>query len=156
MKKLIPIFVLLLCYSSSILAQKDSKDITAIKQVIEKETKAFFEIDRSTWQDQWAHTPYSFWSFADTTDVNFFSGWDNINSGFEVYFTTSKPSKAKIEREWESINIYGKAAYVRFKQKVADEDITRGEQAEVRFLEKIDGQWKIVNVTVIRKSNNSQ
>jgi hypothetical protein len=87
--------------------------------------------------------------------VNFFSGWDKINKGFEMYFKTSKPSHAKIEREWLSIKIYKKkAAYVRFNQKVEDQMISRGEQAEVRFLEKIDGQWKIVNVSVIRKAKN--
>jgi hypothetical protein len=154
MKKIILFSVILLCQTVSV-DQKDSKDIAAIKEVIEKETKAFFEIDHDTWQAQWAHTSYSFWSFADTTDVNFFSGWDKINKGFELYFKTSKPSKAKIEREWQSIKVYkNKVAYVRFKQKVEDDKISRGEQAEVRFLEKIDGQWKIVNVSVIRKSRD--
>ena len=151
MKKIILLSAFLLC-TTVLSAQKYSKDIAAIKVVIEKETKAFFEIDYATWQDQWAHTPYSFWSFADTTDVNFFSGWDEINKGFELYFKTSKPSKAEIDREWISIQVYGKSAYVRFTQKVSDEVISRSKQAEVRFLEKIAGQWKIVNVSVIRKS----
>ncbi len=150
MKKSI-LFCLLVLITFGLQAQKESKDIVAIKEVIEKETKAFFEIDYTTWQAQWAHVPHSFWSFADTTDVNFFSGWDEINKGFEKYFKTSKPSNAKIEREWVSMNVYGKAAYVVFKQKVEDETIERGEQAEVRFLEKINGKWKIVTVAVIRK-----
>ncbi len=147
------IFVLFFILSgTAIQAQKKaSKEIDAIKAVIEKETKAFFEIDYNTWQSQWVHTPYTFWSFADTTDVNFFSGWEQINTGFEMYFKTSKPSIAKIEREWLSIQVYGKSAYVRFMQKISEEIISRSEQAEVRYLEKIDGQWKIVNVSVIRK-----
>ncbi len=145
------LFSLLLLIAFGLQAQKQSKDSAAIKAVIEKETKAFFEIDYTTWQAQWVHAPHSFWSFADTTDVNFFLGWDKINKGFEKYFKTSKPSSTKIEREWLSVNVYGKAAYVLFKQKVEDETIERGEQAEVRFLEKINGKWKIVTVSVIRK-----
>lgn len=155
MKKIILFSVLLSC-ATVLSAQKNSKDIAAIKAVIEKETKAFFEIDHDTWQAQWAHTPYSFWSYADTTDVNFFSGWDKINKGFELYFKTSKPSSASIDREWQSIQVYGKSAYARFTQKVSDDVIPRGEQAEVRFLEKINGEWKIVNVSVICKPFSNQ
>ena len=71
MKKIILFSAIFLC-NTILFAQKDAKDIAAIKEVIEKETKAFFEIDHDTWQAQWAHKPYAFWSFADTTDVNFF------------------------------------------------------------------------------------
>ena len=83
----------------NVTAQKKSNDVEAIKALIERETKAFFEIDYKTWSDSWSHTPYAFWSFADTTDVNSFSGWDQIEKGFAEYFRTSKPSTAKIERD---------------------------------------------------------
>ena len=153
MKKRILFPLIVIFFSTEIVvAQKDSKDITAIKQVIEKETKAFFEIDYSTWQAQWVHAPYSFWSFSDTTDVNYFSGWEEINKGFEQYFKTSKPTSANIERTWQSIEVFGNAAFARFTQKISEEDITRAPQAEVRFLIKEKGAWKIANVTVIRKS----
>lgn len=126
-----------------------SGDVEAIKQLIEAETKAFFEIDKQTWVDSWAHVPYAFWSFADTTDVNSFSGWSAIEDAFSDYFASSKPSKAKIQRNYHDVRIYGDAAYVRFTQQVTDPYISRSEQAEVRVLEKIDGEWKIVHVGVI-------
>jgi hypothetical protein len=128
-------------------AQKKN-DSDAIKALIERETKAFFEIDYKTWADSWAQTSYSFWSFADTTDVNSFSGWESINKGFSEYFRTAKPSKAAIERNWIDIKIFGNGAYARFTQHVKD-NTTRTPQAEVRVLEKINGQWKIVCVSVI-------
>lgn len=138
---------LLFFLATSVLGQKKN-DTDAIKNLIERETKAFFEIDYKTWADSWAHTPYSFWSFADTTDVNSFSGWENIDKGFAEYFRTARPSKAEIERNWLDIKIFGNGAYARFTQHV--KDITaRNPQAEVRVLEKINGQWKIVCVTVI-------
>ncbi len=145
--------ILLLIVPLLIFAQKESKDMMAIKQVIEKETKAFFEIDYNTWQAQWVHAPYSFWSFSDTTDVNFFAGWEEINQGFDQYFKTSKPSEAKIDRNWQAIKIFGNTAIVQFTQKISEEEISRAPQAEVRYLEKTKEGWKIVNVTVIRKSN---
>jgi hypothetical protein len=124
------------------------QDEAAIRQLIELETKAFFEIDYTTWADCWAHVPHAFWSFADTSDVNYFSGWENINSGFANYFKTSKPSQAKIERDWQSIKIFGNGAYARFVQHVQD-DAERPPQEELRVLEKINGQWKIICVSVI-------
>ncbi len=143
---------MLVCSSVSIIAQKN--DIEAIKALIEKETTAFFEIDYNTWASSWSQSPYAFWSFADTTDVNSFSGWANIDAGFREYFRTSKPSKAKIERTWMDIKVYGNGAYARFTQHVSD-NTARPPQAEVRVLEKVKGAWKIVcvNVIAIEKDN---
>lgn len=159
MKTLIKILCvcLLLSVPFSVSAQKKSADAEAIRAVIERETKAFFEIDYKTWADSWAHTPYAFWSFADTTDVNSFSGWSQIEKGFAEYFRTSKPSTAKIDREWLGleVKIYGNGAYVRFNQFV-DAGTTNPGRAEVRVLEKINGQWKIVCVSVIALEKENQ
>jgi hypothetical protein len=150
-KIILPVFVLLFSFQS--FAQKNEVD--AIKAVIEKETKAFFEIDPKSWADTWSHSPYSFWSFADTTDVNSFSGWPAIEQGFSEYFKNSKPSQAKIDRTWHDIKIYGNGAYARFTQRVAD-NTNRPPQAEVRVLEKIKGQWKIVCVSVIALEKDNE
>jgi hypothetical protein len=155
MKTIARIFCIcmLVCYTVSSSAQKN-KDVEAIKSLIEKETLAFFNMDYDTWASSWAQTSYAFWSFADTTDVNSFSGWTNINAGFKEYFRTAKPSKAEIERTWLDIKIYGNGAYARFTQQVRD-NTRRPPQAEVRVLEKIKGVWKIVcvNVIAIEKDN---
>jgi hypothetical protein len=148
MKTIARIFCIcmLVCFGATSIAQKN--DIEAIKSLIEKETTAFFEIDYKTWASSWSQTPYAFWSFADTTDVNSFSGWENINKGFMDYFKTAKPSKAKIERTWMDVKVYGNGAYARFTQQVHDNTL-RPPQAEVRVLEKVKGAWKIVCVSVI-------
>jgi len=137
---------MLVCFGVSSVAQKN--DVEAIKALIEKETTAFFEIDYETWASSWSQTPYAFWSFADTTDVNSFSGWENINKGFADYFKTAKASKAKIQRTWLDIKVYGNGAYARFTQQV-DDNTLRPPQAEVRVLEKTKGSWRIVCVSVI-------
>lgn len=152
-------FVLITGYSQAKKAKSATSspnDEAQIKALIENETKAFFEIDQKGWQNCWAPVSYAFWSFADTTDVNSFSGWEQIKNGFDMYFKTSKPSTAKINREWNHIKVDGNMAYVRFTQLVKDDNIRRPSQAEVRVLERIKGEWKIVCVTVIAiQKNNS-
>ncbi|QOI97899.1 MAG: nuclear transport factor 2 family protein [Flammeovirgaceae bacterium] len=163
MNKAILVFLIITLAFNPALSQGKSKskssasanDELVIKSLIEKETKAFFEIDYTTWADCWIKAPYAFWSFADTTDVNSFTGWEAINKGFANYFKTSKPSKAKIERTWRDIRIYGNGAYARFTQHVSD-DTERPPQEEVRVLEKINGQWKIVCVSVIAVQKENQ
>jgi hypothetical protein len=155
MNKYITLLALVLFATNSTAQKKNTpaniqQDIEAVKKIIERETKAFFEIDYKTWEDSWAKVPYAYWSFADTTDVNFFEGWESIKSGFADYFKNSKPSTAKINREWHDIKVQGNMAYVRFTQKVND-NIRRDDQAEVRVLEKINGNWKIVHVGVIAR-----
>ena len=147
----------LLTLTFSVKAQKKTSDVDAIKALIERETKAFFEIDYKTWADSWSHVPYAFWSFADTTDVNSFSGWDQIQKGFAEYFRTAKPSTAKIERSWLGleVKVYGNGAYVRFNQHVKD-DSKRPPQAEIRILEKVNGAWKIVCVNVIALEKDNE
>lgn len=137
----------------SSLAQKDADLITAI---IEKETSSFYGVNYDYWQETWLKAPYVYWSFADSTGVSFLDGWEEINSAFQDYFKTSSPSKAKIEREWKEIRVYGTGAFVRFIQKVSDE-LDRGYTSETRVLEKIDGKWKIicVDVTAIQPAKQS-
>jgi hypothetical protein len=157
------ILIFLLCSTLSFAQGKKGKpassaanDESVIKSIIEKETQAFFEIDQKSWSGYWAQVPYAFWSFADTTDVNSFSGWDEIKKGFDNYFKTSKPSAAKINRDWHTIRINGTMAYIRFTQTVDDGNSQRPPQAEVRVMEKINGDWKIVCVSVIALQKDNQ
>jgi len=157
---LITLSFLGLALTSAVAQEKKKKDksnsneVELVKAAIDKESKAFFEINSTAWTDSWAHVPYAYWSFADTTDVNFFEGWDAIEKGFSDYFRTSKPSTTKMERNWHEVRVYGNFAYARFTQKVQD-DVGRDEQAEVRVLEKINGQWKLVHVGVIAKQKEN-
>ena len=137
---------ILVCIVVSTSAQKN--EIDAIKSLIERETLAFNEIDYKTWASTWSQTPYAFWSFADTTDVNSFSGWQTINAAFTEYFQTAKPAKVTIDRKWLEVKVWGNAAYARYTQIVHD-NTARPPQAQVRVLEKVKGEWKIVVVTVI-------
>jgi ketosteroid isomerase-like protein len=119
--------------------------------VIEKETTAFFGVDRKNWETNWLESSYTYWAYSDSTAGSVVEGTENIKRNFDEYFRTAKPSKSKIDRAWLEIRIYGSGAYVRFTQKVTD-DVDRDETAEMRVLEKgKDGKWKIVCLSAIAK-----
>jgi hypothetical protein len=153
MKKSIVIFALCLLLAVSVNAQKVN-DVEAIKALIERETKAYFNIDYKTWMESWIHSPSALWSFADSTGITTHEGWKAIEIGFTDYFVTSKPDyNTHIERNWQEVKVYGNGAYARFKQYVVTDGKRGPEQLEIRILEKDkDNKWKILLVGVLKKS----
>ncbi len=151
MKLIFVILGLFLIAPTLTMAQDDKAEKSSIKSVIEKETTAFFNVDRQSWEMNWLDAPYAIWSYADSTGGSFVEGTANIKENFEEYFQTAKPSKSKITREWLEIRVYGKGAYVRFIQKAVD-GIDIDTTSETRVLEKDkDGRWKIICLTANAK-----
>ena len=122
----------------------------AIKSIITKETSSFMNVDRKGWSELWAQTPYAYWSYADSSASSYLDGWQTINNTFDVYFRTQKPTKAKITDEWIEVRVYKNGAYARFNQKV-DDGIDTDETSQIRVLERKDGKWKVVCVSVTAK-----
>jgi|SRR5690349_10946402 len=148
---LVPMAAVQLLYFP-LIAQKIS-DEQAIKEVIERETKAYFNIDYDNWMNSWSHVPYAYWSYADNDGINDFTGWKAIEIGFADYFVTSKPNVIEVERTWQDLRIYKNGAYARFKQTVITNGVRGPEQTEIRVLEKgpKDKEWKIILVGVLKK-----
>jgi len=151
MKKLTLMLVPCLLLVFPVIAQRVN-EVDAIKAAIERETKAFFEIDYKTWLDSWVHTPYAYWSFVDSTGISQYEGWRAIEIGFTDYFITGKPANTNIERTWQEVRVYGDGAFARFKQRVITNGMAGEEQTEIRILEKDKKTgWKIVLVGVLKK-----
>ncbi len=129
----------------------EKPDVEAIKTLIEKETKAFFAVDRQGWMDCWIHAPSAYWSYADSEGINYYEGWNAIEVGFNDYFVTTKPANIQIERTWQDIKVYNNGAYARFKQRLITDGVTGPLQVEIRVLEKDKGAWKILLVGVLKK-----
>lgn len=153
------IFIIGICLFAALPATaQDSKEVAAIKAVLEKETQSFFNVNRKEWEDSWLKVPYAYWSYSDSTGTSYIEGWDNISKSFDEYFKTqiaSRPidvahqsSKVIIDRKWHDIRIYGNGAYVHYTQKVKD-NINHDETSQIRVLEKKDGKWKVICVGVI-------
>jgi hypothetical protein len=132
------------------LSAKAQNDKEAIKEVIEKETASFMNVDYKIWSGLWHKASYVYWSYSDSTGTSFIEGWDNLNKTYADYFKNAKPSGAEITNEWMEIRIYQNGAYVRFVQKVHDE-IDHDETSQMRILEKIDGKWKLICLGAIAK-----
>ena len=128
-------------------AQAQSNDDTAIKAVIDGETKASHAADYKTYQTYWAKVPYA--SFL--IDGKQYVG-DALWKAAEGVFANSKPEKAITTRTDWNIRAVGNMAFVTFEQRDENLDTkTVRETAETRYMEKINGDWKIVNVSVVPK-----
>lgn len=152
MKKTMISMAAVLLLSCPLMAQKIN-DEDAIKAVIDRETKAYFNVDFDQWMDSWSHVPYAYWSYADTAGISDYKGWRAIEIGFNDYFVTTKPTDIEIERKWEDLRIYKNGAYARYKQVVITDGVRGPEQTEIRILEKDrkSKEWKIILVGVLKK-----
>lgn len=138
-------------------AAQDEK--AAIKTIIERETQSFFNADRKGWEETWVQSPYSYWSYSDSTGTSFIEGWDALSRNFDEYFRTQvsnrsidvahQSSKLQINRVWKEIRVYGSGAFVHYIQRVKENGIDRDETSQVRILEKKHGKWRIVCVGAI-------
>lgn len=123
----------------------------AIRNTIEKETEAFFARDYEAWKSNYAQTDYAFqaWSNNDGTfDSNV--GWDDINDQIGKYISDNpEKSHPKVERKNMKFKFYGDdVAYLTWDQFNSNRDEKSFHHSkEVRLMEKIQGQWKIVCVS---------
>ena len=135
----------LMATTQTTLAQ--SADDAAIKTVIDDEKKASDAADYTAYKSHWASVPYA--SFL--INGQHFVG-DVLWKVMDQVWANKKPAKANTVRTGWNIRAVGNTAFVTFEQR--DENLdTKAvrETAETRYLEKIGGEWKIVNVSVVPK-----
>lgn len=141
--------ILALCLSlllSNAFAQ--SKDEEVIKSVIEKETNAWFARDATKMESYWAKVPQTTQCVSLLGDVVIFNTAES-NKGKDPFADVGTvPQKATVTRTNWNFRIVGNGAYVTYKEK----DESAGMENhfyESRFMEKMNGQWKIVAVNAV-------
>jgi len=128
-------------------------DKDAILATIEKETESFFARDYDAWKSTYAQTDYAFqaWSNRDGTfDASV--GWNGINGTVGKYIHENPESQLSshpiVERKNILYKFYGPGAcyltWDQFNSNKAGDNFHHSK--EVRVMEKINGQWKIVCV----------
>lgn len=132
------------------LTQQDevAKDEAAINKTIIDETVAADAADYKAYMSHWSKTNKSSFLYS----AGLFVG-DSLWKKIDQVFATRKPVKINRERSNMNIKINGSSAFVTFEQ--ASTNIETGNKTysnEERYLEKINGEWKFVNVTV--RANN--
>ncbi|MFD2936772.1 Cif family virulence factor [Spirosoma flavum] len=128
-------------------AQADNE---AIKRVLRSETEGFFKRDKAEWSNAWAHTPYiHFAANLYGGDFMLVKGWNKLEKQFASQFKSSKISdKVAVRNSNYTIHQNGNMAFVAYDQTLIDSH-GKTTSKESRTLEKLDGQWKIINVTAL-------
>jgi len=151
MFKKISLFVIFLqlFFTNVVLSQNQnsSSDEETIKSVVMNETKSFAAVNSEGMMDNWAHEKYVFNMFS---SPNFYSetlSWDSVDAGIKTFFKDNSTSLYS-DLTWSDWNIHAfeNCAWVSYIQtSIYKDDIEKPyESREVRFLEKINGSWKIV------------
>jgi ketosteroid isomerase-like protein len=129
---------------------KDKKDEEeAIKKMLDEEKKASDAGDFKAYKSHWVEAPNISWLYNGLS----FKG-DEFWKSAEEKFAGRKPSTNIITRSDWNFTIKGGSAFVTFSQKTENvEKKTTYETYEERYVEKVNGQWKMVNMTAIKKGN---
>ena len=121
-----------------------SGDEIAVKKTIGGEAKSFFDADYKVYQTYWAKVPYASFLYAEGLFVG-----DALWKKMDESWANRKPRKMKITRSDWNIRIKGESAFVTLHQTNENlENSTVAESYQEKYLEKISGEWKIVNNTV--------
>jgi len=152
MKSIIPLAILLLVITR-LPASAQEAEKEAIKRVVMQETESYLGVDREAWASSWWPVPYAYWLFSDKAGIQYIEGWEQIQSTFESYFKTQKPSRSRVSYTWQEIRVYGTGAYVRFQER-NDDNIRVEDTSQMRVLEKRDGKWKIICMSASVKGDN--
>jgi len=148
MKKILwALFVLILLFGSSCEEKIDiEKEKAAIIAVIEEETEAFFDSDIDRLSATHVQDESNIRMTATKSGYTYDVGWEKIKSFFLDYFENeAEPGEFyEVKRNYK-IKIYDESAWAVF-----DNDYYNGEDEllstsiHAEFLEKVNGEWKLV------------
>ncbi len=133
----------------------EATETAAIMQVIDNETKCFFDGNYECWAKNWSHQPYAMqaWNNSDGT-ADAAVGWEKINAqgkGWieDIYKNGEVVIHPVFKRDKPQVKFFGKnMAYLIWTQYNADKDKTIYRASrETRIMEKEADGWKIVNVS---------
>ena len=147
----------------------EDKEKAAIMKVIEGETECFFQRDYECWRKHFVQSDYAFqaWNNSDGS-IDTKSGWKEVDEKIKAYISApeNKPDSKKSMGQEPGIkakpsshpkvirkNIVYKfftesLVYMMWDQYNSDPDELRYTfSKDCRIMEKVKGEWKIVNVT---------
>lgn len=148
-------FVVVALLLSAVTRSWSQADDEVIKRVLRSETEGFFKRDKAEWANAWAHTPYiHFAANLYGGDFMLVKGWKSLEKQFANQFKSSKVTdKVTVQNDNYTIHQNGNMAFVAYDQTLVDSH-GKTTSKESRTLEKIDGQWKIINVTALTNLKN--
>ncbi len=154
----LPAVLLALAFSGCEPAIDVEKEKAAIIEVINEETDAYLARDFETMFDTHVQDTLNMRLTAGADSYVFAEGWEDVSkhmSGDETEDDLGPDLHIKVEKSNYRMKVYPNAAFVVCDQKWTSdygEDITEINSIQVRFLEKIEGEWKISFVSFIGTS----
>jgi hypothetical protein len=146
-KNIIPLTVLVALGLLSCQEKIDiEKEKAAIIEVIENETEAFFDYDIDRLGSFHIQDESNIRLTATRSGYTYDEGWDKIRAFFLDYFENEAvPGDFyEVKRNYK-IKIYGESAWAVFDNDFYNEDDELlSTSIHVEFLEKVEGEWKIV------------
>ena len=143
-------FVLLLC--TGISAQEDNtKEKEAIKKVISEATEAYRARDFNKIAATYVHDETLVKTGAAMGGFSVNYGWKKVSENYKNFFKNNPdPVTGKYEKVNFKIKVYSESAWSVHDEVFTDPDGKTSKQVITHFLEKHDGQWKIVYMANIR------
>lgn len=133
----------------------EAAETEAILNVIEQETQCYFKRDYACWQDCYTHTDYAFQAW-NTPDGSFEVkvGWKDLEEKTGKFLRDNPLPEggsvyAKVERKNLQAHFFNEnLAFLVWDQYHQDRDGTKFYHSkDTRIMEKMDGRWRIANVT---------
>lgn len=143
MKKTIPPLLLLLASLFNAQAQT-TVDEAAIKAVVEAETRAWLNADAKTFMDCWQLQPYSRILVSTEKGEHF----DVPTDGLKTLTAADMGSGGTFANSNYRISINSDMAWLTYDEVKTDKNGIPSPSHELRILEKVDGKWKIVGMSV--------
>ncbi len=132
----------------------------AIIDVINAETQAYMDFDFEEVISYYVHDSLNFRLTTGADDHVFLEGWEEVEAFFRDELIESNPNTPEnthvtVEKNNYRIKVYELAAYVICNEKwtyTMPDDVIEIESRQVRFMEKVDGEWKIAFLSFIGTS----
>jgi len=132
------------------------EDQSKIKQLIADETKAFYAKDYETWMTLYRQTPQTYFAQYEKSQLIVKDGWDALSSWATTWFNEgkkgAKPTFAREKTNFRKVN--PTYVWVTYKQ-VKTLDGKKETSQELRIVELIKGEWKMVNHTSMLASTST-
>ena len=148
------LFALILLAGASCQEKIDiEKEKAAIIAVIEEETNAHFARDIDRHEECFVQDETAVGIMAGKDGL--YDGWEIIGAGYRsLYENSPDPTNLKVKNENYKIKVYNDCAWAVYDEYTVDENdsISSGPRC-IRFLEKVDDEWKIVLLTGLSRED---
>lgn len=155
-KYLVPLIVLVILAGVSCQETIDiEKEKEAIKAVIEEESNAFYARDFDRMTATYVQDETNVRLTASESGYGYTVGAEELNSGLKEYWEAfPEPVENPEVKTNYNINVYKDCAWAIYDSDVLnDEGESTSKSIHVQFLEKVEGEWKIVYFSIIATSS---